>query len=141
MLRGVVVGESFIVNVLERILAEIPIEFAGCTVVVLPARMASLSQIIEKIEQLLLSDRELTRDIDGASLPVGTCDAFDAAGISASVIIDVDVFDSRIFELTARLGKRRRTFSSRSRSYCARETLDVGSALIAAAWSSGDGFD
>ena len=79
VLRGVIVGESFIVNVLERIVAEIPIEFAGCTVVVLPARMASLSQIIEKIEQLLLSDRELTRDIDGASLPVGIRDAFDAA--------------------------------------------------------------
>ena len=55
MLRGVVVGESIIVKVLERIVAEIPIEFAGCTVVVLPARMASLRQVIEKIEQLLSS--------------------------------------------------------------------------------------
>ena len=79
MLRGVVVGESIIVNVLQRIVAEIPIEFAVCPVVVLPARMASLSQVIEKIEQLLLAYRELTREIDGASLPVGIRDALDAA--------------------------------------------------------------
>src|ERR1017187_6240272 len=103
MLRGVVVGESIIVSVLQRILREIPIEFAVRPVVVLPAGMASLSQVIEKIEQLLLAYRELTREIDGASLPVRVRDALDAAGIAASVIIDVDMFDSRVFELTTRL--------------------------------------
>src|ERR1700676_3560660 len=103
MLGGVVVGESIIVNVLQRIVAEIPIECAVCTVIVLPARVASLSQVIEKIEQLLLGYRELTRQIDGASLPVGIRDALDTAGICASVIIDVHIFDSRVFELTARL--------------------------------------
>ena len=90
MLRRFALGVSLAVGMLESVRNKIPLEFAERPVVVLPARVARLQKIIEKLTERIFGDRERRWRFDPFALRVEIPHVLYLSGIAAAVIVDVD---------------------------------------------------
>ena len=79
MLRGVVIRESIVMGVRQGVAGEIPLESAERAVVVLPAGMPRLCQVIEQVHELVVGDRDLAQNVDWLTV---LAPVFDALNLS-----------------------------------------------------------
>src|ERR1700689_5708973 len=90
-------------GVLECVRNQVPLELAKCPVIILPASMPRLEQIIEQAHECIGRDSDSTGRIEGLISGVKIMNALDLSRVAAAVVVNLHGDDARLLELTSSL--------------------------------------